>query len=143
MRKPTVTIILSLLSMLAFAQEQRPFDTELVNAEHKVCLRINLYDRNLKISGQELLGEVDGYMYSPQSHSKWFIVDSEMKNSKTAVIEMVNDYGSEDLTAELKLNNDGTYTYKKTSGSTLKFAVRGKWQKLPSKIDFEPKAKKQ
>lgn len=142
MRKTTAIIFLSLLPMLALAQELRPFDTELVNKEHDVCLRVNLYEQNLKISGQEMLGDVDGYMYSPQSHSKWFVVASEIKNPKTAVVEIVNDYGSEDLTAELKLNDDGTYTYRKISGSTLKFAVRGKWRKLPSKIDFETKAEK-
>ena len=36
----------------------------------------------------------------------------------------------------LKLNADGSYSYKKKDGSTLKFAVRGKWQRLPATLEF-------
>ena len=58
---------------------------------------------------------------------------------RTAEIEVANDYGSEDFTAVLKVEKDGTYSYKKKDGSTLKFAVKGKWQKLPGSLEFKKK----
>ena len=107
----------TIATTLAAAQEARPFSGEIRNEEHKIYIRMNLYDT--------------------QSASKWMIIDSRIIDDNTAEIDVVNDYGSEDFTATLKLNADGTYTYDKRGGSTLKFAVKGKWQKIPGKVDFE------
>ena len=46
------------------------------------------------------------------------------------------DYGSEDLTAELKRNSDGTYTLTRLAGSTMKIVVNNKWVKIPKDITF-------
>ena len=90
-------------------------------------------------STKDVLGQVDGYIASTQSRSTWIIIASEIIDERTARIEVVNDYGSEDFTAEVKLDSDGTYSYRKTDGSTLKFAVKGKWQKIPSTLQFVKK----
>ena len=50
---------------------------------------------------------------------------------------MINDYGSEDLTATLTVENDSLYVLKQVEGSTLKVPKDGKWQKLPSKLVFK------
>lgn len=131
-----LAIMLGLAPLLAIAQEARPFDVEISNDEYKIYMRINLYDKNLTVPGQDVLGEVDGYIASRQSRTTWIIVGSEIVNATTARLEVVNDYGSEDFTAELKLESDGTYSYRKKDGSTLKFAVKGKWQKLPGSLEF-------
>ena len=92
--------------------------------------------------GQSVLGEVEGYFTSKQGRTTWLVVSSELVDERTAVIEVVNDYGSEDFTAELKANADGTYSYKKKGGSTLKFAVMGKWQKIPGRLTLVKRGKK-
>lgn len=120
-------------------QAAKPFKAYLVNDEYKIYLRLNLYDKDVKVAGQDIYGELDGFIGSKQSSNVWLITSSELKGSRTAKIEVINDFGSEDFTATLHVNADGSYTLKKHGGSTLKFAVRGKWQKLPGTIDFKRK----
>ena len=139
MKKTILALLAVILPMLAAAQDARPFDVKVVNDEYKIYIRMNLHDKNLTVPGQDVLGQVDGYIASTQSRSTWIIIASEIVDERTARIEVVNDYGSEDFTAELKLNADGSYSYKKKDGSTLKFAVKGKWQKIPSTLQFVKK----
>lgn len=136
MRKLLFLFVMSLVSAAAVAQQGRPFDTTIRNEEYKIYIRLNLYDKNITVPGQDVLGEVDGYFGSTQSSTKWIVVASRLIDGQTAEIEVVNDYGSEDFTATLKVNDDGTYEYKKDGGSTLKFAVRGKWQKIPGNLEL-------
>lgn len=136
MRKLLFLFVMSLVSAAAVAQHGRPFDTTIRNEECKIYIRLNLYDKNITVPGQDVLGEVDGYFGSTQSSTKWIVVASRLIDGRTAEIEVVNDYGSEDFTATLKVNDDGTYEYKKDGGSTLKFAVRGKWQKIPGNLEL-------
>ena len=102
----------------------------------KIYITMNLYDKNVDVPGQAVLGKVDGFIASKQSTGKWIIVSSQIKSKNEAEIEVINDYGSEDFTAVIKRNSDGTYSYTKKGGSTLKFAVRGKWQKIPGSLEF-------
>lgn len=136
MRKLLFLFVMSLVSAAAVAQQGRPFDTTIRNEEYKIYIRLNLYDKNITVPGQDVLGEVDGYFGSTQSSTKWIVVASRLIDGRTSEIEVVNDYGSEDFTATLKVNDDGTYEYKKDGGSTLKFAVRGKWQKIPGNLEL-------
>lgn len=136
MRKLLFLFVMSLVSAAAVAQQGRPFDTTIRNEEYKIYIRLNLYDKNITVPGQDVLGEVDGYFGSTQSSTKWIVVASRLIDGRTAEIEVVNDYGSEDFTATLKVNDNGTYEYKKDGGSTLKFAVRGKWQKIPGNLEL-------
>lgn len=136
MRKLLFLFVMSLVSAAAVAQQGRPFDTTIRNEEYKIYIRLNLYDKNITVPGQDVLGKVDGYFGSTQSSTKWIVVASRLIDGRTAEIEVVNDYGSEDFTATLKVNDDGTYEYKKDGGSTLKFAVRGKWQKIPGNLEL-------
>ena len=53
-----------------------------------------------------------------------------------ATIAVINDYGSEDLTATLTVNPDGTYTLRQEKGSVLKIARNRKWVKLPKSLVF-------
>lgn len=137
MKRLLFVMLLHLTAAIAAAQEERPFDATIRNEEYKIHIRLNLYDNNVKVPGQDVLGEVGGYFGSTQSSTKWFIVGSSIIDERTAEIEVINDYGSEDFTATLKAGADGTYTYKKEDGSTLKFAVKGKWQKLPSRLELK------
>lgn len=137
MRKYILISLLSLVSLLSAAQEERPFDATINNDEYKIYIKMNLYDKDIVMPGQEVLGQVDGYIGSSQSRNTWIIVGSRLTGRNTAEIDLVNDYGSEDLTAVIKHNSNGTYSYKKKSGSTLKFGVKGKWQKLPGTFELK------
>lgn len=136
MRKVLFALLLACCALPAAAQEARPFDATIHDDEHKIYIKMDLYDKDISVPGQDVLGKVDGYIGSTQSRTTWMIISSTLIDERTAELEVVNDYGSEDFTAELKANHDGTYTYRKKDGSTLKFAVKGKWQKIPSRVEF-------
>lgn len=127
---------MSLVPLLLPAQTDSTFNVTLRNDEYIIYITMNLYDKNVDVPGQAVLGKVDGFIGSKQSSSKWIIVSSKIKSKHEAEIEVINDYGSEDFTAVIKRNSDGTYSYNKKDGSTLKFAVRGKWQKIPGSLKF-------
>ena len=69
----------------------------------------------------------------------WLITSKNIKNKKFANIELINDYGSEDLSASLSLKNDSTLVLKQLKGSEIKVPNKGKWQKLPAELVFKRK----
>ena len=111
------------------------FIGEFHNNEYNVYIKINLIDKDILVPGQEILGELDGYFGSTQSSHIWPITSSEVEGS-TAKIEVINNYGSEDFTASIILKDNNTLEFKHLKGSTFKFPVNKKWQKLPSKLTF-------
>ena len=50
--------------------------------------------------------------------------------------DVVNDYGSEDLTASFINDTDSTIVLKQLEGSAIKIARNSKWQKLPKQMTF-------
>lgn len=114
------------------------FHTYLVNKEFSVYLRINFHDQDIVIPGQELLGPLPGYLGKEHNNFCWPIISVDVKDNK-ARMQMVNDYGSEDLEATLTRQNDSTYVLKQGKGSTLKVPNNGKWQKLPGTLYFKRK----
>ena len=123
-------------SLIAIA-EGRTFCAEAYNSEYDLTMKINLYADSVSIPGQEILGNCYGYLKKNTDQRAWIIVSATVKKGgKSAELEIINDYGSEDLTAELSLTADSTYTLRQVSGSTIKVANRGKWQKLPKEIKF-------
>lgn len=136
------TIIISLLALFcgAFAMAQtskEPFKGTFLNKEYQVYLTINFQDQNVKVPRQEILGELPGFFGDQKDSRKWLITGAEVKEN-TAYLEIVNDYGSEDLEAELTLEKDGTYTLEQKKGSTIKIARNRKWVKIPKKLTFTP-----
>ena len=111
------------------------FIGEFHNNEYNVYIKINLIDKDILVPGQEILGELDGYFGSTQSSHIWPITSSEVEGS-TAKIEVINNYGSEDFTASIILKDNNTLEFKHLKGSTFKFPVNKKWQKLHSKLIF-------
>ena len=130
----TTAILLACLSGL-YAQIDSTFVGKFENEEYKIFLEINLVEKNILVPEQEVFGEMDGYVGSTQTTHVWTIVSSEVKGN-TAMMELVNNYGSEDFKATLTYEKDGTYTWKHQGGSTLKFPVNRKWQKIPGKVVF-------
>ena len=138
MRNILFVTVVCLFSYIAKAQEANAvFRGTIYNKEYGIHITMNLYDKNVIVPEQEIFGEVDGYIASDKTRHVWTITSAEIVNDKTARIEAINNYGSEDFTAKLTLNRDGTYTMRHTGGSQLKFPVKDKWQKIPNTVAFE------
>ena len=107
-----------------------------MNKEYDVYLQINFYENNIKVPGQEIFGIMAGFLGDKKDSRKWLITDATIKD-KVAHLSIINDYGSEDLTATLTKQEDGTYVLQQLSGSTIKIARNRKWVKLPKKLSFK------
>ena len=140
MRKFLFILITYHISLIAsFAQgEGGPFHAYLTNKEYDVYLKINLYDEDVTVPGQELYGQLPGYLGKNHNSFCWVITSAKIKG-KTATLSLINDYGSEDLIATLTQQNDSTYILKQEEGSTLKVPKNSKWQKLPKTLEFKKK----
>ena len=139
MRKNWITIIALWLTISAFAQQKdsTTFRAYLYNNEYEVYLNINFYDEDIKVPGQELYGTLPGYLGKKNNSFCWVITSAKIKDKKTATMNLINDYGSEDLTATLTQKNDSIYILKQESGSTLKVPKNSKWQKIPKTLEMK------
>jgi hypothetical protein len=123
-----------------FAQkEDKSFRAYLYNNEFSVYLRINLYDQDVEVPGQSLYGKLPGYLGKEHNSFCWVITSCKVKNEEKAELQLINDFGSEDLTATLTRVNDSLYVFRQESGSTLKVPKNGKWQKLPKRFVLKRK----
>ena len=137
MKKIILEAILGLSSLTMYAQNDSTlFKGYLMNKEYDVYLQINFYENNIKVPGQEIFGTMAGFLGDKKDSRKWLITDATMEG-KVAHLTIINDYGSEDLTATLTKEEDGTYVLQQLSGSTIKIARNRKWVKLPKKLSFK------
>jgi len=138
MKRILITQLAILLATALFAQQDdKPFRAYLINNEYNVYLRINFYDQDVTIPGQELYGQLPGFLGKQRNSFCWVITSCRLKNDNTAELQLINDFGSEDLTATLTRQNDSLYVLKQKDGSTIKVPNKGKWQKLPKVIEFK------
>ncbi len=136
MKKVLLSALLGLSSLSLLAQNDSTlFKGTLTNKEYDVYLKINFYSNDIQVPGQEIFGTMAGYFGDKKDSRKWFITDAQI-DGKTAHLSIINDYGSEDLTANLTINADGTYELKQLAGSTLKVARNRKWVKIPKILTF-------
>ena len=119
--------------------DQSSFRAYLINNEYEVYLRINFYDQNITVPGQGLYGELPGYLGKKKTSFCWVSTSCNVKNDHEATLQLINDFGSEDLTATLTRQNDSTYVLRQDKGSTIKVPNKGKWQKLPKTLSFKRK----
>lgn len=145
MKKLVLFLILVFVNIMSFAQAEdvdSVFHTYIYNEDYKVYLVLDLNGEGVNVPGQEVFGKVPGYFGAVRDSRKWLITSVEMKNKYIAKLDIVNDYGSEDLTATLIYNSkDRCYTLKQDSGSRLKIVVDRKWQKIPQEIKLVPHSK--
>lgn len=134
MKKIILSILMLAMHIFCFAQDSVTFKGYIHNEEYKVYIKMNFYDKNVIVPGQEIFGELPGFFGSKNDSRKWLFTDAIIKNRTTAEISITNDYGSEDLTATLKLLPDGSYELIQNEGSTLKIVEKRKWVKIPKKI---------
>ena len=135
-------IAISLLCLTAICvkaqSKNEPFRAYLSNNEYNVFLRINFYEQDITVPGQDLFGQLPGYLGKKNNSFAWLITSAKINGDK-AKLQLINDYGSEDLTATLTRKNDSIYVLKQESGSTLKVPNKSKWLKLPKTLEFKRK----
>ena len=137
MKKLFVTMICLFTVLTTTAQEASgPFRAYLINKEYSIYLRIDFYRESITVPGQDLYGKLPGYLSKQHNSFCWLITSAEVEGTK-ATLQMINDYGSEDLTATLTAESDSVYVLKQIEGSTLKVPNNGKWQKLPKTLEFK------
>ena len=125
--------------LTSFAQKDSTiFKGYLSNNEYEVYLQINFYQNDIKVPGQEIFGTIAGFLGDRKDSRKWLITNAAIEG-KIAHLSIINDYGSEDLTADLTLESDGTYSLKQITGSNIKIARNRKWVKIPKKLTFMKK----
>ena len=118
---------------------QKPFAGYFFNDEYNIYMKIDLYGEGMEVPEHEMFGLLPGYLGKKNNNFYWVITSGNIKSRKTANIEMINDYGSEDLIASLTQKNDSTFVLKQLKGSDLKVPNKGKWQKLPTEITLKKK----
>jgi len=134
-----MALLLCSLGVSAQQNDSTAFRAYLYNNVYNVYLRINFHDQNIEVPGQELYGQLPGYLGKVNNSFCWVIVSCKVKNENEAELKLINDFGSEDLSATLTRENDSTYILRQVSGSTIKVPNKGKWQRLPKKLDFKKK----
>lgn len=122
-------------------KDSTTFKGYLYNGKYNVYIQMDFYNNNITVPYQEIYGNLPGYFGDRQDGRKWLFTDAKIKDRKTATIQIINDYGSEDLVATLKQINDTTFELRQESGSTLKIARNRKWQKMPKTLEFIKKKK--
>ena len=137
MNNKLLLAIVMVFVLVLSAKAEEPFKCIVTNKEYNVFLHLNLYEETIPIPGQDILGNTFGYLKKPTDSRVWIVTGATIsKDGKKAALEMVNDYGSEDLNAELILNSDSTYLLRQLQGSTIKVAGKNKWIKLPKELKF-------
>jgi hypothetical protein len=138
MRNFLLFILLSTAVWKGYAQQDNTaFRAYLYNNEYDVYLRINFYDQDVTIPGQELYGELPGYLGKKNNSFCWVITSCKVESEKKATLQLINDFGSEDLTATLTRKNDSIYVLRQGNGNPIKVPSKGKWQKLPKTIELK------
>jgi hypothetical protein len=138
MKRLILFLIACQISVLSASAQKtdKPFRAYIYNNEYEVFMRLDLYSESITVPGQELYGNLPGYLGKRHNSFCWLITSAKI-DGNTAELQMINDYGSEDLTARLTVEKDSLYVLRQVEGSTLKVPKEGKWQKLPSKLVFK------
>lgn len=146
MKKSILTFALAIVATLSLAQaplvDSLTFRGTLVNDEYQIWLEIDFNGQSIVVPDQELFGMLPGYLGARRDPRKWLITSAEITSPSSARLEIINDYGSEDLVALLTLQPDGTYLLRQTEGSPLRIVVNSKWLKLPKNLILKRKEKK-
>ena len=130
------TITTNAQSSTQSKQMQQSFKGKIFNSEYDIYINMDLVNSNIIVPQQEIFGEIPGFLGDNKDSRKWLFTEAKINAENRATISIINDYGSEDLTATLQILNDTTYILIQESGSSIKVARNRKWVKLPQKLIF-------
>lgn len=129
---------MAMAALTANAQESgKTFSGNFQNDEYNVYIVLDLEGKGIVVPNHEIFGELPGYLAKRRNSFYWLITAGEVVSPKLAKLEMINDYGSEDLKATLTMKDDSTFVLTHGEGSALKVPNNGKWQKLPKKLELK------
>ena len=135
MKKSILTLALFTTAIIAMGQsDSTTFKGHFYNEEYNVYLNIDLYSMEVEVPNHSLFGNLPGYFGKKLNNFYWLVTSGKIKNKNNAELSLINDYGSEDLKATLKKENDSLFILKQENGSPLKVPNKGKWQKLPKEL---------
>lgn len=134
MKRIIIAIVSLTITLTTYAQNLKVFKGYLYNNEYQVYLDIDFYQKNILVPNQEIFGQLPGYFGAKRDTRKWLITDAKLSNDSTAQISIINDYGSEDLSATLHRDKNGQYILKQGEGSPIKIVVNRKWVKIPKTL---------
>ena len=131
--------LFAILPLNTFAQiNDSIFCGNIYSEEFYTNIEMNLYENNVVIPGQEIFGELPGYINFKYDSRIWILTSAKLLNNNTAELVIINDYGSEDLKATLTYNPiEDKFFLRQDQGATIKFAKDRKWFKLPKTIEFK------
>lgn len=133
----TLLFFFSFLALPSWSQtDSTAFRANIINNEYQLTLHFDFISQAIDVPSHEIYGPLPGYLSKKNYNFYWLITSAEIKGNKCK-LQMINDYGSEDLTAELTVVNDSVYELKQLKGSALKMPGKGKWQRLPNTIVFK------
>ena len=104
MKRLFISILLALTGVITYAQKdesplqpadsgnKEAFRAYLYNDEFEVFLRINFYQQDITVPGQELYGQVPGYLGKKRNSFCWIITSATIKDENTSQIALINDY---------------------------------------------------
>lgn len=137
MKKTLFAALTLLICNFVCAQTaEEPFKGLFYNDEYQVYLKIDFHGKGLLVPDHEMFGELPGYLWKKNNSFYWLMTSAKIKSANEAEADLINDYGSEDLTATFLMKGDSILTLKQGEGSALKIPKKGKWQKLPNTLDF-------
>lgn len=126
---------LFLLTALFFSLPAHCQRLDLRNEEYNLVMQIDLTNQDIIIPEHELYGPVAGFIGKANNNFYWIAVSAK-STQKGNIIELINDFGSENLTAKIVQINDSIFEFTQLKGSALKLPEKGKWQKLPTTLTF-------
>ena len=81
MKQLILISILSFLSLTIQAQKsEAPFRAYLYNNEYEVFLHIDFYDETITVPGQELYGQLPGYLGKKNNSFCWVITSATIRH---------------------------------------------------------------
>ena len=72
----TISILAFLLSPTLAQENKEPFRAYLINKEYNVYLRIDFYQENISVPGQDLYGKLPGYLSKQHNSFCWLITSA-------------------------------------------------------------------
>lgn len=138
---PRHTLCLAALLLAAAAGSaqtgDKPFKGRYTNSEYGVYICLDAYDAKIIAPDREMFGPLPGYLGKQHNSFCWLITEAKLRKKSEVSLSLINDYGSEDLTATLTQKDDSTFVLRCETGSPLKVPNKGKWQKLPKELTFK------
>lgn len=122
-----------LITYAATMMAQGPWKLKLNCPTEKINLKIDLYEESIPVPTMEDFGPMNGYM-DGNIYGVWTVTSFDIKDDKTAILNLSNDLGSETQPTQLTQLTDTTWSLKLLGRPVMKRAVGRKLVKIPTEL---------